>query len=198
MLSEIVSENERTEQQMSAINEFELKILDFIQEKLSCGALDFIMPKLSFLGKAGLIWIAVAIVMIISRKYRRNGIELAAALTGCLLVGNIILKNLVARARPCWINDTVNMLVSIPKDYSFPSGHTMTAFAAAAVITCANKKLGIAAYILAVCLAFSRMYLYVHFPTDILAGAVIGTIIGFAVCFFSKKFFPPKNSINEQ
>lgn len=183
---------------MSAILDFDFKILDFIQEKLSCGALDFLMPKLTLLGKAGLIWILAAIAMIISRKYRRKGIELAVSLASCLVVGNLLLKNLVARARPCWINDTVNMLVSIPKDYSFPSGHAMTAFAAAAVITCANKKLGITAYILAVCLAFSRMYLYVHFPTDILAGAAIGTIIGFGVCFLSKKLFPPKNSITEQ
>lgn len=72
----------------------------------------------------------------------------------------------------------------------------MTAFAAAAIIFHANKKFGVAAYILAVLIAFSRLYLYVHFPTDVLAGAVIGTLIGIAVCFFSKKFFPPKDLQN--
>lgn len=172
---------------------FDFRILDFIRENLSNGFLDFVMPKLTAVGNVGFIWIFIAAAMVISRKYRRNGIELAAGLAGCALVGNLLLKNLVARQRPCWINDTVEMLIAIPKDYSFPSGHTMASFAAAAIILHANRKFGIAAYILAVLIAFSRLYLYVHFPTDVLAGAVIGTLVGIAVCFFSKKFFPPKD-----
>lgn len=178
------------------MTEIDFRILDFIREKLSNGFLDTVMPKLTAVGNIGLIWIFIAAAMVISRKYRRNGIELAAGLAGCALVGNLLLKNLVARQRPCWINDTVEMLIAVPKDYSFPSGHTMTAFAAAAILMYANKKFGIAAYILAALLAFSRLYLYVHFPTDVLAGAVIGTLIGIAVCFFSKKFFPQKDMQN--
>lgn len=172
---------------MNVITNIDFAILDFIHNNLSCGVLDFIMPKITFLGNAGLIWIIAAAAMLISKKYRRNGTELTVSLVGCVVIGNLLLKNIVARARPCWINDTVNMLIAVPTDYSFPSGHTMSSFAAAAVIMHMNKKCGIAAYILASLIAFSRLYLYVHFPTDIIAGALIGTAIGLAVCCVSKK-----------
>lgn len=180
---------------MTAID---FRILDFIHEKLTCRFLDHIMPILTAAGNAGLIWIIIAAAMLISRKYRQNGLELAAGLAGCALVGNLLLKNIIARQRPCWINGAVELLIAVPKDYSFPSGHTMASFAAAAVIMHANRKFGIAAYISAVLIAFSRLYLYVHFPTDVIAGAVIGTLIGIAVCFFSQKLFPTKNMQNDK
>lgn len=91
---------------MSAISKLDFALLDYIHDHLSCGFLDFIMPKISFLGNAGLIWIAIASAMLISRKYRRNGADMAVSLIGCVIVGNLLLKNLAARARPCWINDT--------------------------------------------------------------------------------------------
>lgn len=106
---------------MSFITNIDFTILDYIHDHLSCGALDFLMPKITFLGNAGLIWIIIAVCMLISRKYRQNGIALTGGLIGCVVIGNLLLKNLVARARPCWINDTVNMLISVPTDYSFPS-----------------------------------------------------------------------------
>lgn len=172
---------------MSVITEIDFNILDFLHDKLSCGFLDFIMPKITFFGNAGLIWIIIAAAMLVSKKYRKNGAELTFSLIGCVLIGNLMLKNIVARSRPCWIDHTVNMLISVPADYSFPSGHTMSSFAAAAVIMHTDKKWGIAAYILAFLIAFSRLYLYVHFPTDVIAGAVIGTAIGLAVCAAFRK-----------
>ena len=66
----------------------------------------------------------------------------------------------------------------VPKDYSFPSGHTQASFAAATALFTGNKKAGICAYVLAALIAFSRLYLYVHFPTDVLAGVVIGICCG--------------------
>lgn len=173
---------------MFEISDFELRILDLIQEKLSCGFLDTVMPKLTSVGNVGIIWIIAAVLLMISKKYRRNGIELSASLLGCALVVNLILKDLVARQRPCWMNEAFELLISVPMDYSFPSGHTTASFAAAYVLMKANRKFGIAAYIIAALIAFSRLYLYVHFPTDVLAGAVIGTVIGMIVCFASKKF----------
>lgn len=89
------------------MTEIDFRILDFIREKLSNSFLDFAMPKLTAVGNIGLIWIFIAAAMVISRKYRRNGLELAAGLAGCALVGNLLLKNLVARQRPCWINETI-------------------------------------------------------------------------------------------
>lgn len=95
-----------------------------------------------------------------------------------LLVGNICLKNLVARARPCWIDPGVPLLIGNPADYSFPSGHTLSSVIAATILYDTDKRFGIPAIILAVLIAFSRLYLYVHFPTDVLAAALLGVLIG--------------------
>lgn len=183
---------------MSVIQSFDFRLLDLIHENLSCGFLDYVMPQLTSIGNGGFIWLVSAALMLISRKYRRNGIELLSGLAGSVVIGNLLLKNLIARQRPCWINDAVNLLIAVPTDYSFPSGHTMSSFVAAAIIMHTNKKWGIAAYILAALIAFSRLYLYVHFPTDIIAGAVIGTLIGAAVCVLSEKFFPKGLTSNEK
>lgn len=135
----------------------------------------------------GWIWIAAAVIFLINKKYRRTGIELVFGLASSAITGNILLKNLAARDRPCWIKELPNMLISVPLDYSFPSGHTMSSFAAAVIIMRSNKKAGCPAMLLAVLIAFSRLYLYVHFPSDVLAGALLGTLIGLVVCEVSKR-----------
>ena len=92
---------------------------------------------------------------------------------------NLVLKPLAARPRPCWIDEQVKLLVAAPKDYSFPSGHSAASFAAAVSIFVMHKKEGAAALILACLIAFSRLYLFVHFPTDVLAGIAVGFICAF-------------------
>lgn len=155
---------------------FELKILDAISAAFSCRVMDYIMPKLTVLGNGGVLWILIAVFMLAVKKYHGTGIKLAAALIGCLIAVNIVLKPLVARPRPCWLNESVLLLIKTPHDYSFPSGHAAASFASACVLLTYNKKAGIAALILACLIAFSRMYLYVHFPTDVAAGALIGCL----------------------
>ena len=174
---------------MSTITDIDFKILDFIQEHFSCGFLNFLMPKITFLGNGGMIWITAAIIMIFFKKYRKTGITIGTGLSAGVIIGNVLLKNLIARERPCWINDTVNMLISIPRDYSFPSGHTLSSFIAATIIMHHDKRMGIAAYVLASMIAFSRLYLYVHFPSDVLAGILIGIIIGIVSNVISDKIF---------
>ena len=98
-----------------------------------------------------------------------------------VLVGNVCLKNLIARPRPCWLDDSVMMLISSPTDYSFPSGHTLSSVIGATVLTKTDRRFGWAAIPLAAVIVFSRLYLFVHFPSDILAGAILGVIIGEAV-----------------
>lgn len=98
-----------------------------------------------------------------------------------VLAGNVCLKNLIARPRPCWLDDSVFMLISVPADYSFPSGYTLASAIGATVLTKTNRKFGWAAIPAAIIIAFSRLYLFVHFPSDILAGAVLGIAIGEAV-----------------
>jgi Membrane-associated phospholipid phosphatase len=136
--------------------------------------LDRIMPMLTFLGSGGAVWIFIALLLVMSKKHRGTGIMMMGALVLCLIVGNLTLKPFIARARPCWVNTNIHLLVPSPKDYSFPSGHTMSSFAAAGVLILRNRRWGLWAMLLAVLIAFSRLYLYVHYPSDVAAGLVLG------------------------
>lgn len=161
-------------------------ILHWIRENLRCGALDCLLPKLTLLGEGGAVWIAVGLALLLSKKYRRYGICLLGALVAGLLICNIGLKNIVTRPRPCWL-ESIDLLVKNPKDYSFPSGHTWSAVTGAWVATAANRKFGWVAIPLAAALAFSRLYLYVHFPSDILMGALIGAALGILAVVLQKR-----------
>ena len=98
-----------------------------------------------------------------------------------LILGNGILKNLIARERPCWIDLNIPLLIPNPHDFSFPSGHTLASFEATVMIYLHNKKWGRISFVLAILISFSRMYLFVHFPTDILCGAALGALISILV-----------------
>lgn len=160
------------------IQTVDFAILDWIQANLKCPFLDAVMPKVTLLGEYGIFLILVGLILLISRPRRISGAAMLSGMAGGLLICNLILKNWIARPRPCWLNPGVELLVSMPKDYSFPSGHTLHCFISAAVLMYYDKRLGIPAVVMAVLVAFSRLYLYVHFPSDVLAGAVIGTGIG--------------------
>lgn len=162
-------------------------ILYWIHDNLSCGLLDVLMPKLTLLGSGGAIWLLAAAIMLCTKKYRRQGVILLAGLAVGVLVGNVCLKNLIARPRPCWLDDSVKLLTSMPTDYSFPSGHTLSSVIGATVLTKTNRRFGWAAIPLAVIIAFSRLYLFVHYPSDILAGAVLGVVIGLAVYYLGMR-----------
>lgn len=156
---------------------WEFTILDALQQ-IHTPLLDKILVFITSLGNAGWFWIVLGLVLLCVKRYRKYGVLVLGALIFSALFGNIILKPLVARQRPCWINETVELLIRVPRDYSFPSGHTQAFFAAATALFTENKKAGICAYVLAALIAFSRLYLYVHFPTDVLAGVVIGICCG--------------------
>lgn len=162
----------------------ELRFLDFLQT-IHTPLLDKILAFITSLGNAGIIWIVLAVVLLILPKTRKTGIIVAAALLMDLVLCNLILKNLVARVRPYDVNTAIAILIKKPLDFSFPSGHTAASFAAMTALFLAKmKKAWIAALILAVLIAFSRLYFYVHYPTDVLGGAVVGIlsgIIGYAI-----------------
>ena len=145
------------------------------------------MPKITFLGNNGLLWIVLAGIFLVIKKYRKCGITLSFGLVCSLLIGNLLLKNIISRSRPCWINNDVDMLIAIPKDYSFPSGHTLCCFIAAVIIFSYDKRFGIPAFLVAAAVGFSRMYLYVHFPSDVLGGMIIGVLIGIISVLLMKK-----------
>ena len=110
---------------------FDWGILHWIQNTIVCPFLDAVVPKLTMLGNAGIIWILAGLALLCSKKYRRQGALVLMGLLAGLLVGNIVLKNLVARPRPCWLDPSVRLLIASPTDYSFPSGHTLSSTIAA-------------------------------------------------------------------
>ncbi len=160
------------------IQDYDFAILDWMQDALRSDFLDFLMPKITLIGEHGIFYIAVGILLVFFRRYRRAGITILSGLTIGYVLVNLIVKNLVARARPFQINTAVELLIKAPRDYSFPSGHALHGFMFATVLMFYDKRLGIPAMIAAVLVSFSRLYLYVHFPTDVLAGALMGIGIG--------------------
>lgn len=159
------------------IENFEFQILNILHNLVDCDFMDFLMVTVSAIGNSGAVWIVTALLMIISKKYRRWGAVLGVGLLLGLVFGNVILKNVIARPRPCWLFEDIDMLISVPLDYSFPSGHTLASFTSAFLLLSADKRLGIPALVLAILIAFSRMYLFAHFPTDVLGAMAISGII---------------------
>lgn len=161
---------------------FELELLNNIQT-IRTPLLDDLMVLISTIGNKGMIWILLTAALIWIPSRRETGKEMAAALIIDLILCNIILKPLVARMRPFEVYPAIQLLVEAPKDFSFPSGHTAAAFAAVTVLWLKkDRSLCIPVLILACLMAFSRMYLYVHFPTDVLGGIITGIICGYLGC----------------
>ena len=159
---------------------YEFAILDWIQANMRNPTLDLLMPAITALGNSGLIWLLLAGILLLTPKYHRAGAAVLAGLVLEIICCNMVLKPLVARVRPCDVNTAVQLLIARPDDFSFPSGHTGASFAAAAALFADRNRLWIPSLILALLIAFSRLYLYVHYPTDILAGAAIGMMAGWA------------------
>lgn len=199
--------------------DWEFQFLNGIQDHLRGPVLDFLMPIITLFGDGGIFWIAVTLLMFIPKRTRKYALISAFALIFCVVGGNLILKNVIARSRPFWIDNgnalsrvayivkdgvtqyyeghkqltevqpegrtLIALLVKAPGDYCFPSGHTQASFAAATAICFGSRKWGIPALVLAALIAFSRMYLYVHYPTDILGGIFFGVLyacLAMALC----------------
>lgn len=171
---------------------FDLPILDWIAANLWCPVLDTLMPIITLLGDAGIFWIAVSVLFMLTKKYRKTGIGMMLALMMGLLVCNIWLKPTIARIRPYDFKEEhlgviVNLLIEKQHDFSFPSGHTIASFEAAVVILLGGKMLGIPAMILAFLIAFSRLYLYVHYPTDVIFSMILGSIFALIGYWLAQK-----------
>ena len=182
---------------MEAIYEFDYAILNFIQENLATPFGDAFFSFITHLADAGWFWIATAVVLLCFKKTRKVGLCMGIALVGGLLIGNITLKPLIARIRPydnldyAPLRTAAELLIEAPHDFSFPSGHTLASFEGAGAIFLCNKKWGVAALVLAALIALSRLYLYVHYPTDIIAGILIALGLAYGayklVGFIEKK-----------
>ena len=162
---------------------FDLPILDWIQETMQCTFLDKTMPIVTLFGDGGVFWIGIAVLLLFFAKYRKTGFSMGMALVLGLVVCNITLKPLVARIRPYdfqlqEFGREITLLISAQHDFSFPSGHTIASFVACTVLLLHDKRMGIPATVLAILIAFSRLYLYVHYPTDVLVSLVLGIAFG--------------------
>ena len=142
-------------------------------------ALDsFFLAVTKIAGSYGQLWVIAAAILLIFRKTRKAGAAVLLAYAAVFLAGQYGLKNMISRPRPCQIDLDFALLVDRPSSSSFPSTHSAWAFGAATAIFMQHKKSGIAAFIAAALIAFSRMYLFLHFPTDVLAGIALGIALG--------------------
>ena len=157
---------------------FEAGFLTWIQENLRMPVLNEIMVGITTLGNGGVFWIIVALALMVFKKTRKAGFQCAIAMLLTLLVVNVTLKPSIARTRPYDLIEGLNILISRPHDFSFPSGHAANSFSCAWVmLRKLPKKFGVPALVLAILIAFSRLYVGVHFPTDVLGGAAVAIIL---------------------
>lgn len=161
-------------------------ILYWIQDTLKCAFCDKFFVIATYFGEKGIFWLALAILLIAIPKTRKIGITALAAIAVTFVLSQLVIKNIVGRVRPFeyFGYDLALMLIDIPHDSSFPSSHTAVSITAGLAILLHDRKIGIPAMIIAVLVAFSRMYLFVHYPSDVLVGAVLGTIIAI-IAFFT-------------
>lgn len=163
-------------------------ILDFISSFRS-EFFDGIMLAVTALGDKGVLWILLTLAMLCIPQTRKLGVCMALSLLINFILVNLTVKPLVGRIRPFDLKSDIELLLEAPADYSFPSGHTSASFAVAVAVLFFNKKWGMSLIVLSSVIAFSRLYLYVHFPTDIIGGIIFGVVSAFCSHFICRKIF---------
>ncbi|HSN58665.1 MAG TPA: phosphatase PAP2 family protein [Clostridiaceae bacterium] len=177
---------------LSSLNGIEYSLLIQLHNAVSNRFLDAAMPYVSDLGNLGAVWIIFSVILLTNRKYRNIGIMCLAALLLTTVIGEGLLKNIIQRPRPFAQFASIQPLIPEPSSFSFPSGHTGSSFAAATVIARNLKKAAVPALALAAAVAFSRLYLMVHYPTDILGGIILGVACAICAEILVKKYFSRK------
>ena len=171
------------------ITNIDFAILDWIQAHMKCGFMDTVMPIITGFCDDGIFFIALTILLLIIPRTRKLGLAAAFALIINHVATNLVIKNIVCRPRPCHLRE-VEMLVKIPSSFSFPSGHTSTSFAVTFALMFLDREKWLRwlpVGILSCLIALSRLYLYVHFPTDVLGGLVVGLCSAILAVFLAKK-----------
>lgn len=165
-------------------------VMLFIQNFVRNDFLNPIMVLLAYMGEAGAVWFAIGITMLFFKKTRIAGIDMMIALVLCFCLNDMVLKHIFQRPRPFLVIEGLNALVAHPSSFSFPSGHANAAFACAFALKNTFNGKGKWFYLLAALIALSRPYVGVHFTTDIIIGAIVGTVGAWCVLKLRKKFLP--------
>lgn len=166
------------------ITQIDFAILDALYNLLHCKFCDFFFTTITHFGDAGVFWILLSLLLIFSKKTRRFGLVMLITMGVCFISYDLVIKNLVGRLRPYQQNPMFQIIIPEPHGSSFPSGHSAISFCAATLHFLFRKeceyarKYWIPATVLAVLIMISRLYLYVHFPSDVLCGALLGIILG--------------------
>lgn len=172
---------------------FDLPILDWIAENLRCPALDFILKNLTQLGSTVAV-IGLALLLLCFKKTRKMGLSVGIFLIFCGLISNLLLKPMIGRIRPYDLQEslgkTVEVLAKRLADGSCPSGHSVAVFGSAMAVTLNDKRWGVLAFALAVIVGFSRIYLYMHYVTDVLFGVAVGILLGWIGYLLANKIYP--------
>ena len=169
------------------------QILLWIQDSVRVEALDSFVLGLTTLNNHGYLAIATCLLMLILPKVRRVGLAATVSLLINVLVVNVTIKPLVGRIRPYEVVEGLRLLGEVQEDFSFPSGHSAAAFAVAVVMyKFLPKRVGVPALVLAAAIALSRLYIGVHYPTDVLVGALIGAACAWFSCTIFKRFVTGK------
>ena len=163
---------------LEAVTTWDVSVITAIYENVHSAFLTMFFRIVTLLGEGGIFWIAVAVILLFFKKTRRSGICIGASLLIGVIVGNGIIKNVVARPRPYDAIAGIESVVSHLSDYSFPSGHSLCCFEAATALAMNRTKWAIPAYVGAVLVAVSRLFLFVHYPTDVICGALLGVLFG--------------------
>ncbi|MGI5978901.1 MAG: phosphatase PAP2 family protein [Oscillospiraceae bacterium] len=164
---------------MEAIQSFDAGVLFYLQDFLRSPFWNTFFVLFSRLGDGGILWIALGLALLFPPKTRRQGFDILLCIAFAALVTNGILKPLFERVRPYNALEGLSILVPPEPSWSFPSGHANASFAAAFALTKCFGKKGAWSYLIAALISFSRLWVGVHYPTDVLGGIVCGTLLAY-------------------
>lgn len=172
---------------LQLINQLDVTILLYVQEHIRNSIMTPVLKLITSLGDGGAVWLFLILCLLLHKRTRRTGITALVAFVIVYITNDLMLKNVIARARPFDVLSQLHILIKPPTDYSFPSGHTAISFAVAGVIcSSGDRKWKIGALLLAFIMGFSRIYVGVHYPSDVICGAIEGFIISLLVSLYSR------------
>lgn len=169
------------------VSKIDRGVMRQIDSRMTCRFMNKFMPFMTMLGDLGTVWLVTAIFLLFMKRFRFYGVSVIATVCFCAFLCDVVIKPIVRRLRPFVTNTELRLLIRTPGGYSFPSGHTSSSVGAAYVLFQMNRWVGIAGFLVAALIALSRMYLHVHYPTDVMAGALIGLVC--AVVIFNLVFY---------